>query len=212
MKILLTISMTILGLSASCLASAATCDHKIILLPQLLTKRAPMQTGPIALSQFMIARRLEGFQGVAVFTENIQDDMRGENFRSAKRSTLEKMRYDKYKTAFPNGLPSSFDQLNGQQKEVLVQEGGDMIALMSGQVPMLYSATLGLESKDALDREKHALSEVNAYFSITNGAKNVILIVGADLDLSRHSDQFDPECIVTPADMKDISIRDSLQD
>lgn len=199
-KFLITLSIAS-GLILSASASAASCDHKIILLPQLATRHAVIGAGPVALSQFLIARHLDNFPNMAVFTENISNDMTGEDYQG-RMAPAEKSQLARVKEIFPNGIPTDFESLNEDQKNYLMQNGGDMLALLSGRIPNLFSVPGGRSEGLAADYEKSVLSEINSYFKVAPEAKSVILILDAGYTLAGHDDQFPSECIMTPPDLK----------
>jgi len=157
-----------------------------------------MYPGPVALSQFMISHHLDKLSDLPVFSDSIEQDLTLEDVGADSEND----RVEKYIETFPNGVPELFGQLTVPQKEVLIEEGGAMIALLSGRLTTLYTAINGSEHEKAFDHEREALNGINAYFTLYPEVKTVVLVLGARFDLTRHWDQFNPECIETPAEIK----------
>jgi hypothetical protein len=204
MKIFITAVIALFGsvLVVNAGAETVSCEHKIILLPQSDAHHSMVNGTPVARSQFMVARHLDNFPGIEVFSENIATDMTGADFQGKNIGRTNRQMLDEVKRIFPNGLPSNYEDLNDEQKAYLMQNGGGMFALLTGRIGALYSAAESREQVSTVSTERRVLSEINSYFKVTPEAKSVVLILNPSYVIQGHDDQFPSECIVMPPDLK----------
>lgn len=192
MKILLTLCLVMCGL-ASHFVFAAECAHTITLLPQLRADRNQLNPGPVALSQYLVWREIADRPGVPVFTENVTEDVTADEERPAGERSL------------PKQIPSSFEKLSSHERLALVETGGDMAALNSGNTRELLAVMGGHDDlQKPVERASKALGEIKAYFSLNEDVKNVILVIGIEFRVDQMPDLFDPQCIETPSGLKEL--------
>lgn len=209
--------------------SVSDCKHRILLLPQthatgLGGSQATLKNADkTARSQFAIAKYLEKNKDIPVFSEQISTDLTVQtvspDFKKAAAQT---------KSMFPNGLPSNFDGLTAEQKDIIARTGGDAISFILRNTDKLHRVVENDQIQDQLIgkilalaqqknpyattpppelvdtifnvRENMALDQINNYIKSNRQQRDVILIYGSDHSYGflSHSDKFPAQCILIP--------------
>jgi hypothetical protein len=209
--------------------TASDCKHRILLLPQThptvlsgSLKIAPENFDETARSQFSIAKYLEQHKDLPVFSEQVSSDKTLQTVSPDFRKVAAQI-----KSMFPNGLPSNFDELTDDQKNVISRAGGDAISFILRNTDMLHRVVendqieyqlIGKVSGWAQKnpeattappeivniifnvRENMALDQINNYIKSHPNQRDVVLIYGSDHYYSflSHPDKFAAQCVLVP--------------
>lgn len=229
------LSMTLTSVLPS-LALAIECQHRILFVPQshpvdenltdhILTAE---EKDSVAASQLKIAKLIERFQGVAVFTEQAGDEdysldsVSPESYAASKSAVRQ---------AFPFGIPQKAEDLTFLQRQIFIEKGGGIIQLLRGKLNVLRRVIANekayreifdpiqkwLETKPSIDesyppeigqlvfgaRERAALTQIKKYFAKNPDQIYAILILGANHNLSFYTDIFPDECITLPQEFRE---------
>lgn len=209
------------------------CPQRIIFLPQYhnLDKNfaktlEPHELETIARSQFRIAKFIEANNQLPVFSEQATRDFVWAELPIPTRARL----MSTMDMITPNGLPNRYEELDAEQKNKLIIEGGEFVQFMRGKVPVIHKT---IESEEVFQklyepirawfqknpgnmqsyspeiksiiytqRERLALEQVQKYFDRNPQASEVILIYGANHNFNFYSDIFNPNCITVPRDFQ----------
>ncbi len=209
---------------------AEECPRRIVFLPEShmvdqITgqKMAEDQFDPVAESQAKVARYIEGSSKTPVFTEHAAiTDFDLENMPKEEVENLQAL----YTQLFPNGISPNYNVLTKEQKQSLIDVGGDFVQLIREKTRSLRHVIENEEELNKIykpivewaktnnvsevpyppeigalaygERERAALRQIKKYFDQNTNHTEVILVFGHDANFSFYPDLFDPKCISTP--------------
>ena len=207
---------------------SGVCARSILFLPQLHEDQltglnSAALTKMISQSQFAIATELFKHSNAPVFSEGTYAIMDLDWYR--KNADDSESTIQKYKNAFPVGLPKSYSEMTVDQTYKIAKAGGDLTLLLLGLIPRIYPVATDATAEDnffkisqawlqahpghdfsedpQMDyiamtrRERLALQQVDDFFAKNQNQNEVILIFGSNHVFTKYPDLFDPKCIRT---------------
>lgn len=151
----------------------------------------------VAYSQYHVAMRILEHKKAIVLKESLYEDFNPTIF--AELSRKDPQLFSSVKKIFPNGIPSSFDELKPSQKTTFVTHGGSEILFYLGYLTHIYKTSSKEECKLVDDgiakkdenlatlmfetREKQALHWAQQA-AIESGKTQILLVFGAGHDFT----------------------------
>ncbi len=214
--------------------ATGTCPHRIVFLPQshapdedyYASRSNDEMNEQVAISQLKVADYIERFPGVPVFSEQAGDEDFSLN-KIPREKSIALRSY--YSSIFPRGLPSS-STMTDQQKQKLIDYGGDFVQVIRGKLPLIHKVVEDEETSNRLfapikewfatrpptnvpyppeigrlvygEREKQALIQITKYFQNNGRQRDAILVYGANHNFGFYSEIFNPECIIVPPEFR----------
>lgn len=105
----------------------------------------PEITDSVARSQFAIAQAILKDKDRTVFQERLYDDVSEKDLQSSQMVSVVKM-------IFPQGMPTSYSNLNDLQKKLLAEEGAAFVLMYLGEIKEIRKTFASKEQSNAIDQ------------------------------------------------------------